>query len=95
MASLPLFRRRLLYNALSWTLHLLDRSGLKKQPLDPELLITAARRRTRLDNFGDETFREPLRRLLACCESEARLNAKRKGLMLSLGGDAVVITMNQ
>jgi hypothetical protein len=24
-----------------------------------------------------------------------RLNAKRKGLMLSLGGDAVVISMNQ
>ena len=92
MASLPLFRRRLLYNALSWTLHLLDRSGLKKQPLDPELLITAARRRTRLDNFGDETFREPLRRLLACCESEARLNAIGR---LALAEDVLQLLINR
>jgi hypothetical protein len=63
-------------STLSWTLHILDTSSLMKQPLDTKLLITAARRRARLDNFGDETFREPLRRLLACCESEARLNTK-------------------
>jgi hypothetical protein len=46
-----------------------------KQPLETELLITAARRRARLDNFGDESFREPLGRLLESYEREARLNS--------------------
>jgi hypothetical protein len=73
--GLPFIRRRLLYNALSCTLGVLDKCGLMKQPLETELLITAARRRARLNDFGDETFREPPRRLLDCCESEARLTA--------------------
>jgi hypothetical protein len=90
--SLALFRRRLLYNTLSWTLHILDTSGLMKRPLEIELLITAARRRARLDNFGDETFREPLRRLLASCESEARLNTIGK---LALAEDVLQLLINR
>jgi hypothetical protein len=72
--NLPLIRRRLLFKALSWTLRILDKTGSIKQPLETQLLIAAARRRARLDEFGDEAFREPLRRLLDCCENEARLN---------------------
>jgi len=63
-----------------------------KQPLDAKLLITAARRRTRLDDFGDETFREPLRWLLDCCESEARLNAIGK---LTLAEDLLQLLINR
>jgi hypothetical protein len=42
-------------------------------PLDEESLLAAARRRAGADDFGDEAFREPLRRLLASLEGEARL----------------------
>jgi hypothetical protein len=70
----PLIRRGLHFKALSWTLCILHKFGLMKQPLETESLIAAARRRARLDDFGDETFREPLRRLIDSCESEARLN---------------------
>jgi hypothetical protein len=50
--NLLLIRRRLLFKALSWMLRILDKPGLMKQPLETELLIAAARRRARLDNFG-------------------------------------------
>jgi hypothetical protein len=44
--------------------------------LDEESLCEAARRRTGgLDDFGDGSFREPLRVLLAALEGEARLSA--------------------
>jgi len=55
-------------------------------------LIAAARRRARLDNFGDETFREPLRRLLASCESETRLNTIGK---LALAEDVLQLLINR
>jgi hypothetical protein len=35
-----------------------------KQPLQIEALLAAVRRQTGLDDFGDETFHEPLSRLL-------------------------------
>src|SRR5947207_735576 len=41
--------------------------------LTPESLLAAARRSTGLDDFGDPAFREPLERLLASIEAEARL----------------------
>src|SRR5215831_19906389 len=88
----PLIRRRLLYNTLSRTLHILSTSGLMKQALGAEPLITAAQRRARLDDFGDEAFREPLRRLLASCESEARLNSVGK---LALAGDILQLLINR
>jgi hypothetical protein len=90
--TLPLVRRRLYWKALSWTLRVLDKRGLIKQPLKAELLIAAARRRARLDNFGDETFREPLRRLLDCCEREARLNTVGR---LALSGDILQLLINR
>jgi hypothetical protein len=63
-----------------------------KEPLETELLITAARRRPRLNDFGDETFREPLRRLLNCCESEARLNSIGQ---LTLAEDILQLLINR
>lgn len=41
--------------------------------LDETSLVVAARKRTGLEDFGDESFREPLRRLLWSLENEARL----------------------
>ncbi len=51
----------------------LARAGLEAR-LDERSLVAAARRRTRLHAFGDESFRVPLRRLLASIETEARLH---------------------
>jgi len=88
----PLIRRSLLYNTLSRTLHILGTSRLMKQPLGAEPLITAAQRRARLDDFGDDAFREPLRRLLDSCASEARLNTVGK---LALAGDILQLLINR
>ncbi len=41
--------------------------------LDEAALLASARRHTGLDDFGDETFREPLSVLLRALEAEARL----------------------
>ena len=43
--------------------------------LQTELLISEARRRTGLDDFGDPWFREPLEVLLRSMREEAALNA--------------------
>ena len=91
-ADCPLIRRGLHFKALSWTLCILHKFGLMKQPLETEPLIAAARRRARLDDFGDETFREPLRRLLDSCESEARLNTIGK---LALTEDVLQLLINR
>lgn len=48
-------------------------AGLPLARLDEASLLAAARRRTGLDDFGDERFRDPLRRLRASFEEEARL----------------------
>ncbi len=47
--------------------------GLPLVRLDADTLLAKARRQTGLDDFGDDGFREPLRRLLASLEREARL----------------------
>ena len=44
-----------------------------KRPLDTQRLMGVASRRTRLDDWGDESFREPLDRLVTAFETEARL----------------------
>jgi hypothetical protein len=49
-------------------------TGRRFVRLDEDGLIAAAQRRTRLHDFGDSAFREPLRRLLHSVETEARLN---------------------
>jgi hypothetical protein len=67
-------QHRLPLRTLNGLLRTLERAGLIKQPLETERLIQTARRRVGLTEFGDETFREPLGRLLESCENEARLN---------------------
>jgi len=48
--------------------------GLKWPSLAPEDLLTAARRQTGLEDFGEDTFREPLEVLLQSLEEEASLS---------------------
>ena len=60
---------------MTGALRLLDGAARRVVSLEPESLLSAARRRTRLEDFGDDAFRDPLRRLLASIEAEARLNA--------------------
>lgn len=43
------------------------------EPLEEHALLAAARAQTGLEDFGDESFREPLRHLLWSIEHEARL----------------------
>ena len=88
----PVVRRRLPFKVLSWVLRILDRFGLLKPPLQTEALMAVARRRSRLEDFGDETFREPLRRLLDSCESEAHLNAFGK---LALSEEILQLLINR
>lgn len=52
---------------------LANRIGLPTISLDERDLLAAARRATRLEDFGDDDFLDPLRRLLSCLESEADL----------------------
>jgi hypothetical protein len=48
--------------------------GIARTSLDEASLIAASRRESGLDDFVDESFREPLRRLLASLEEEAHLH---------------------
>ena len=57
----------------------LARIGIRAS-LDEESVLRAARRYTRLSDFGDEEFREPLRRLLDAHESEGRLSPTGRAL---------------
>src|SRR5215813_12638693 len=54
--------------------HHLDGPGRRLLRLNAPHLLTAARRRTHLHDFGDPALQEPLRRLVQSMESEARLN---------------------
>jgi hypothetical protein len=51
----------------------IQRAGLPLVRLEDELFLEEARQRTGLDDFGDPRFREPLRRLIADFDAEARL----------------------
>ena len=53
----------------------LNRAGIKRPSLSRESLFAAARRRARLEDFGDWAFEEPLDRLLDAYENESRLTA--------------------
>ena len=44
-------------------------------PLDPDQLVAAAQRRTKLTDFGDDEFRQPLEVLTSALLREARLHA--------------------
>jgi hypothetical protein len=52
----------------------LQRVGVARVPLDEASLVAAARRASGLHAFVDESFREPLRRLLTALEEEAGLH---------------------
>ncbi len=52
----------------------IQRTRLPLVRLDDELFLEEARQRTGLDDFGDPRFREPLRRLIADYDDEARLS---------------------
>ena len=51
-----------------------ERAGLGRASLEARSLIAAARRTTGLYDFVDESFREPMRRMLDSLENEARLH---------------------
>ena len=51
----------------------LERAGVRPFPLGEEALLSEARRRTGLADFGDGAFREPLAIFLRALESEAAL----------------------
>src|SRR5262249_44223312 len=52
----------------------LARAGFARPRLDEERLLAAARRRARLEDFGPESFRPGLRRLVESLERDAALN---------------------
>jgi hypothetical protein len=74
ISNLPSVRRSVPFRALSFTLRILEKVGLMRQPLQTEALLASVRRHTGLDDFGDEAFLEPLSRLLDSCQNEAHLN---------------------
>jgi Sulfotransferase family len=67
---------------------MLERAGWPLVEFDPESIVEEARARAGLDDFGDEVFREPLRRLLEGYATEAhfttvgRLAARRDTISL-------------
>jgi len=67
-----------MFNAVG---RLLGRIGLRGASLDEASLLAAARRITRLEDFGDESFREPLGVLLRAYEEEAELHRAGRWLV--------------
>jgi hypothetical protein len=61
--------------------NLLGRFGVRGASLDESSLLAAARRITRLEDFGDESFREPLRVLLRAYDEEAELHRAGRWLV--------------
>src|SRR6202007_943076 len=53
---------------------LADALGLLRRPMDADELVAIARKRSGLTEFGDMSFVEPLRRLLAACKDKASLS---------------------
>ncbi|HST31334.1 MAG TPA: sulfotransferase, partial [Chthoniobacterales bacterium] len=70
----------------------LESVGLKPKALSAAQLIEKAKRRSRLDDFGEPDFFEPLSRLLESCHREACLNVIGK---LALKNDVVRILCNR
>lgn len=70
----------------------LKRAGIKPKPLTAPQLIEKAKRRLKLDNFGEPDFFEPLSRLLESCQREAQLNVIGR---LALKNDVVRILCNR
>lgn len=66
--------RSLFIGAFNVAGDVLARAGLARPLPDDEAMLAEARARTNLDDFGDNSFRAPLRRLLRACREEAALN---------------------
>jgi hypothetical protein len=66
---------------LNWAGTTLRRGGLPLADLTEESLLSAAQRRTRLSDWGNESFRIPLRILLESLEKEANLNFVGRSLL--------------
>jgi hypothetical protein len=69
----------ILTQALRLTDTVVGSLGLLDRPLDPDELISLARRRAGLRDFGETPFIGPLIRLLESCSSEARLSVVGRG----------------
>jgi hypothetical protein len=75
IATAQLSRRSRLVDAANVALRGLWSACPARRPeLDADALLEHARRDTRLDDFGDPWFREPLRQLVASLREEADLN---------------------
>ncbi len=70
----PAYRQSMLIRSCNGVGRLLERAGLDPVDLDADSLLRAARRRTGLEDFGDEAFLEPMRLLLHSYENEAHLS---------------------
>jgi hypothetical protein len=70
----------------------LEKIGVRSTSPSASKLIETAKRRCRLDDFGEGDFSEPLSRLLESCHREARLNVIGK---MALRGDIVRILCNR
>src|SRR5437588_7559040 len=70
----------------------LEKIGVRSTPPSTRELIETAKRRCRLDDFGDGDFFEPLSHLLESCRHEARLNVIGK---MALRSDVVRILSNR
>jgi Sulfotransferase family len=55
-------------------LRILNSTGIARTTLDADQLMAAAKNRTGLDEFGDERFIEPLRRLVASTNKQTSIN---------------------
>jgi hypothetical protein len=70
----------------------LEKIGVRSTSPSASKLIETAKRRCRLDDFGEGDFSEPLSHLLESCYREARLNVIGK---MALRGDIVRILCNR
>jgi len=68
------FQGPALFRALNQGGRAATRAGLPLVRLDVDAFVDSARRRTGLEDFGDDAFREPLARVVASLEAEAGLN---------------------
>jgi len=60
---------------------LAERAGIGQVSLSEESLVATARRNTGLREFVDESFRDPMRRMLTCLEEEAQLHPLGRTIM--------------
>ena len=85
-------RAPILIRALNKCGDALEKIGVRSTPPSTRELIETAKRRCRLDDFGDGDFFEPLSHLLESCRHEARLNVIGK---MALRSDVVRILSNR